>query len=235
MRLTVDADTYLVLDLDDTLYPEVDFVASGMRAVARRLRTALGEDVFPALWERYRSGRDALSWASAYAAASGVDVRVATMLRWYREHEPDIELGPGVRRFLDEVVAQGAGVGLVTDGRSVTQRNKIAALGLEPYLDDVVISEEIGSEKPDPRNYRVFEERRPARRFVCIGDNTTKDFVVPARLGWRTICVRDRGRHIHRQAQVPDPRPDHLISSFEDIEVIAAGAAGAASTAGTAT
>ncbi|WP_408899656.1 HAD family hydrolase [Nocardioides sp. R1-1] len=234
MRLPVGPDTQLVLDLDDTLYPEIDFVASGFRAVARALgerAPSVGPGLLPAMWERYQAGQNAFAWAAEHLAAHGVHVSVAAMLRCYRTHDPDIAPGPGVRRFLDDVVALGAGVSLLTDGRSITQRNKVRALGLTRYLTDLVISEEVGVGKPDARSYRLLEERHPGKRFVCIADNTAKDFVVPARLGWRSVCLRDTGRHIHPQHPHPDPRPDHVVDSFEEIVVVAAGPTAAAAEA----
>jgi putative hydrolase of the HAD superfamily len=90
-------------------------------------------------------------------------------------------------------------MGILTDGRSLTQRNKIAALGLEAWINDIVISEEFGSAKPDERNYRHFEQRFPTAQYVYVGNDVAKDFIAPNRLGWLTVCVRDNGGHIHPQ------------------------------------
>lgn len=220
MQLTLGPDDYVVLDLDDTLYAEVDFVRSGFRAVAAHLEPVVGTNLFAPMWQLYLEGANAFAWATGQAARVGSDVDLAELLRCYREHSPQITLGPGVRRFLDLAKACGSGIGVVTDGRSLTQRNKIDALGLSDLLDDVVISEELGSEKPDPRNFAVFTDAHPLKRFVFFGDNTTKDFVVPAALGWTTVCVLDSGRHIHPQHADPDPRPDHLIRCFDEVDVI---------------
>jgi putative hydrolase of the HAD superfamily len=81
----------------------------------------------------------------------------------------------------------------------LTQRNKIRALGLDAWIDSVVISEEFGSAKPDERNYRHFEEQFSGERFVYVGNDVTKDFIAPNRLGWQTVCVLDDGLHIHPQ------------------------------------
>ncbi len=46
-------------------------------------------------------------------------------------------------------------LGMITDGRSITQRNKYRALELDRFIDDndLVISEEFGSEKPSEKNF----------------------------------------------------------------------------------
>lgn len=218
MHLQLAPESYVVVDLDDTLYFEADFVRSGLRSIARQLSPSLGVDLFDPMWSLFSTGGDAFGWVVAsYGEAAGLTVD--DLLWRYRTHEPRIELAAGVRRFLDRLAQLGIPLGLITDGRSVTQRNKLRALGIEDRFTDVVISEEFGSEKPDPRNFLVFEERYPGRRFHFFGDNTAKDFVVPAQLGWETYCLVDAGQHVHRQDHEAQPRPDRLLTSFEQLEV----------------
>lgn len=93
-------------------------------------------------------------------------------------------------------------MGLITDGRSIQQRAKIKALGLNKYLSNIVISEEIGSDKPNLKNYQIFEEKYAEKKFkfLYIGDNLKKDFVTPNKLGWYTICLMDKdGLNVHSQ------------------------------------
>ena len=110
-------------------------------------------------------------------------------------------------------------MGIITDGRSVTQRNKIEALGLEDTFDDIIISEEFGSSKPSEENYLYFEKKYGNSNFTYIGDNTVKDFVTPNSLGWNTLCLLDDGNNIHKQNL--DLNPDYLakknFSSFKEL------------------
>jgi putative hydrolase of the HAD superfamily len=50
---------------------------------------------------------------------------------------------------------RGLRVGLLTNGPSELQRRKLAATGIEPELDAIAISEEIGAAKPDPRAFSI--------------------------------------------------------------------------------
>lgn len=95
-------------------------------------------------------------------------------------------------------------IGLITDGRSLTQRNKIRALGLERFIPDknIVISEEIGSEKPEINNYTHFIGMNSGHRYFYIGDNPQKDFITPNELGWTTIGLMDNGQNIHTQTSI---------------------------------
>ena len=95
----------------------------------------------------------------------------------------------------------GCILGLISDGRSVQQRNKFNALGLNRWINnnDVVISEEFGSEKPSLANYEYFMKRYPNAEFTYVGDNPKKDFFAPNQLGWNTVCLLDNGENIHKQ------------------------------------
>ena len=141
----------------------------------------------------------------------------------YRTHRPDIHLEEDVVTTLDALKTSGCTMALITDGRSVQQRNKIAALGLNRWIadEDIVVSEEIGSEKPDEANYRRIMNRHPdADRFFYIGDNPKKDFIAPNRLGWTTICLLDNGENIHPQRfddTPPQAQPQYKVGMWKDV------------------
>ena len=119
------------------------------------------------------------------------------------------------------LVAKGCRLGIITDGRTVTQLNKIEALGLHSLIadEDIVISERFGSEKPSPRNYLYFMNKYGAdARYYYIADNTAKDFIAPNRLGWTTVCLKDNGQNIHKQnfSLSDDFLPKYTVEEFGD-------------------
>ena len=65
-----------------------------------------------------------------------------------------------------------------------------------------------------------FESTYPGREFYFFGDNTSKDFIVPASLRWTTVCLKDQGKHIHRQDLSKAPSPDHVILSYSEIDFV---------------
>lgn len=184
----------VVFDLDDTLCPERDFVRSGFQAVADLLGApALG----PQMLEWFDAGeKDAFGRALRESEST---LEKGELSSCYREHVPTLELAPGVRGFMEALREAGHPLGLMTDGRSLTQRNKIKALGIEELLDEILISEEFGSGKPEERNFRHFEQTFPGRPLAYIGDNIAKDFVTPNRLGWLSVCLLNQGWNIHPQ------------------------------------
>ena len=185
----------IVFDLDDTLYKEVSFVESGFNVIASQLGNLSYADEMMSSW---RNGKNAFEQLIVnHSLASSVE----ELLTVYRTHVPTIALDISIVATLDALVENGKILGIITDGRSVTQRNKINALGLHRWFpdDNIIISEEFGSSKPDARNYIFFMSKYPGKTYTYIGDNISKDFVAPKSLGWQTICLKDNGQNIHSQ------------------------------------
>jgi putative hydrolase of the HAD superfamily len=79
--------------------------------------------------------------------------------------------------------------GVVTNNVAAEQRQKIAACGFGPLLDAVLISEEAGVTKPDPRIFGMALDAlgRPAEETVMIGDAWDTDIVGARAAGIRPI------------------------------------------------
>ena len=160
----------ICFDLDDTLYKEIDYLKSAYREIAEYAAghchgcsdpvTVLAHKAYEAMLAAHHEGQNAFEELNKFL---GVDLPIADYLYIYRNHKPKIALSGDVLRTLDALKAGGIRIGLITDGRSVQQRNKIEALGLGRWIEyaDIVISEEFGSEKPAWANYEYFMKRYP--------------------------------------------------------------------------
>ena len=199
----------ICFDLDDTLYKEIDYLKSAYREIAGYAAehchgcsapvSVLAHKAYEVMLAAYREGDNAFEALNRFL---GLNLPASDYLYIYRNHKPKIALSEDVVRMLDTLKVKGVRIGLITDGRSVQQRNKIEALGLSRWMndEDMVISEEFGSEKPALANYTYFMERYPeCHDFTYVGDNLKKDFIAPNTLGWLTVCLKDDGRNIHRQ------------------------------------
>ncbi len=216
----------ICFDLDDTLYKEIDFLKSAYREIA--LHAAQGDQMladraYAEMLQAYKDGGNAFLRLNEWL---GLMTPVADYLAMYRAHRPDIHLEEDVVATLDALKTAGHTIALITDGRSVQQRNKMASLGLNRWIDDgdIVISEEIGSEKPAEANYRRVMEHHPeAERFVYVGDNPAKDFIAPNRLGWTTVCLLDNGENIHPQRLDDAPplaQPQYKVATWEAVRTV---------------
>lgn len=196
--------TLVAFDLDDTLYKEMDYVASGYRTVAKALADATGADareLFALISANRPLGFEAA--LEALAGTSGVEnFTVDSMVEIYRAHKPDIALFPGVAATLADLKERGAALALITDGSTRHQRAKINALGLDRFFapDAILISEETGGDKRTDVPWEIAEKRFGAQRNIYVGDNLSKDFRLPNRRGWTTVMMRDTdGRNVFPQ------------------------------------
>lgn len=187
-----------VFDLDDTLYKEIDFLYSAYQEIAKWIELKFArKDVYPFMLETYKAKLDTFSFL---IETYDLPLTKTDLLTIYRSHLPNIRLDSDTKKVLD-TLKQNCRLGMITDGRSITQRNKFRMLGLDSYIknEDLIISEEFGSEKPSERNYLFFMDKYPNADFVYVGDNLRKDFITPKKFDWEAICLLDDGRNIHPQ------------------------------------
>ncbi len=204
----------VVFDLDDTLYPEMEYVRSAYRAIARYHGQGLLKRMLEAPTPR--------------AAFDSTGIDIDKVLDIYRNHMPDIKLPWQSLYVLARLSNMGCQLGLVTDGRSVTQRNKIRSLGLCRFMrhDLIMISEEIGSEKISGVAMSEIMRLTPGEvGYIYVGDNPAKDFLAGRRLGWTTVCLMNggRGENLFSQniGQIPDEyKPDFVVDSLLELEKI---------------
>ena len=101
--------------------------------------------------------------------------------------------------FLEKILSHNIDFSIITDGRSISQRNKIKALGLYDLVKNIIISEETGFEKPHLNNFKILNRIYSNKKLIYIADNTSKDFLAPNSLNWDTICIKNNGQNIHPQ------------------------------------
>lgn len=80
-------------------------------------------------------------------------------------------------------------IGVLTNGFNEVQYRKLINSGLDRYIQRVVISDEIGVQKPDARLFRYAEIETGAttETAIMIGDNPRNDIRGALDAGWRAI------------------------------------------------
>jgi len=210
------AERALVFDLDDTLYPERQYVRGGYRVIADVLRGQYRtQDRYEDwLWERFRAGKasgafDALSKRFDLELS---EKQIADLVATYRGHRPTLQARDGMTELLGAAGRQ-ARLGLLSDGFLPAQQYKLEALRLRPAFDQVVFTEQLGRAfwKPAPEGFQLMTELLGVEHEACtyIADNLAKDFVAPNRLGWRTVLLRCDDQ-VHRDNTAPDGGGPHV-------------------------
>lgn len=185
---------YIIFDLDDTLMYEIDFLKSAFKEIADFIDKKNQEELFKLMLIKYHEGENVFD----FLINNYTNFSKEQLLQMYRNHFPNVSLNEGADDLLKKIKSKGYKLGLITDGRSVTQRNKLKALKIEDLFDKIIVSEEFGSTKPDERNFKIFLEN-DIEEYYYIADNTKKDFVTPNKLGWTSICLLNQGNNIHTQ------------------------------------
>lgn len=138
---------------------------------------------------------DAAYWKaflSTIQLAEGVD----ELILWCREHEVKI--------------------GILSDGLTHLQLRKLQALSLFGRFDELVTSEEVGTEKPDPKGFDVLLGKlgTMAKDTWIIGDNLAKDIAVAQARGALGILCK-QGVYSATDQGAQSPLTAHVMNFRE--------------------
>ncbi|MEZ4708176.1 MAG: HAD family hydrolase [Caldilineaceae bacterium] len=129
------------------------------------------------------------------AAEFGIDQTRTAQLKeaFDQTFQHDATLFLGVMEALEFLAGAGVSIGCVTNGRDFFQRNKIEALGIEPFLDAIVTSGGLGIKKPDHRIFHTALQQLGAvpKQTIFCGDSLNADLKPAHELGMTTIWKAD--------------------------------------------
>jgi putative hydrolase of the HAD superfamily len=137
------------------------------------------------------------TWTGALAAQGIDDCALADALaeRFAAErrsrHRVFADVEPALSGLQDQFT-----LGLVTNGASCLQNEKLDHSGLRSFFDVVVVSAEFGTGKPDPSIFRHALSRlgrEPHRQAVMLGDSLVRDVDGALSSGLQAIWVNRLG------------------------------------------
>lgn len=190
----------VVFDLDDTLFPESDYVLSGFKAVASwaenqfKITASKGFDELWAFYQKGVRGDTFNRWLASHSIYS--EEVVSNLIAVYREHTPRIVAFPEVPQLLKGLRVNYR-LGLLSDGYLVAQTKKLSALGLKSLFDVVVFSDKWGRDswKPSTRPFLEVLNQLHVKgaSAVYVADNPLKDFIGAREVGMMTVRVKRMG------------------------------------------
>ena len=213
----------LVFDLDDTLYPESEFVASGYRAVARHVARQYGccdRDVFRAMMSAFATyGRECvLPTLNRQFLAEKVEL--SELVEVYRAHTPQIGLFAGYGDLLSNL-RESYRLGIITDGLPEVQKRKVQALKLGDKVDHIVYTWEHGKEmqKPHPHSflYMMGLLGSEPSTSLFIGDNLEKDLQGAHGAGMKYVQVQACGKKGRTSGRVNADEAEYVVESLHQL------------------
>ena len=215
----------VVFDLDDTLYMENEFVEYGLKNAANVAETVYGivnanEKIRSLYQESKVNVFDRLVNAEKI---KDKEIAVAGLVKAYRNCEPkSLRCNPGVLDLLKTLKKKEMHMGIITDGFADVQKSKIKALGIQKYIDEIVITDELGGvqcRKPNPIGFEKMLKMLDVKpqEMVYIGDNPNKDFAIKKYLPIITARV-DVPNGIYRNSEyLYGIKPDIIVKQIGDI------------------
>ena len=189
----------LVFDLDDTLFPEHEFVLSGFQSVSNWLETKYClSGFFDVAWQFFSEGKrhNVFNLTLEELRFEYERDLIQELLRIYRQHQPIISLHEDAKwaiNYFNNLYQMG----IITDGYLLTQQNKVKALGIEPSFNAIVYSDLYGRDswKPSPVPYNQIMQLLSCKGKECVyvADNPQKDFITANKLGWMTVQICREG------------------------------------------
>lgn len=110
---------------------------------------------------------------------------------------------PGAEELL-QFLSRHYLIGVLTNGFTEVQYRKLAATGINRYIQRMVISDEIGIQKPDIRIFRYAEKETGAKsaEIVMIGDNPDNDIKGAIDAGWKAIYYDRKNKEFNSDSSL---------------------------------
>ncbi len=220
----------LLLDLDDTIF---DFQMQEKVAIAKTLAAA-GIDPTPEAcalysrindehWKRLERGeitREQVLFGrfAQLFRSLGVEADEKKTAHAYMEN-----LGEG-HYFLpgaEEAVislSRKYRLFLVSNGTASVQCRRLASSGIEPFFEEIFISQDVGINKPDKGYFDYCFARIPnfqPEKTLIVGDSLSSDILGGKNAGIATCWVNPT----HKTCD-PDRKPDYEIESITQLEAL---------------
>lgn len=207
----------VLFDLDDTLCDHDTSLRLRLRVAFEDACHGLGEVDLARLVEvavaRSVFGTDHFGDILALAGADAPERVERAVTSYVSDRYRGLELFDEALEVVG-AVRQYARVGMITNGPSEIQRNKIARLRIADVFPFILVSEEVGAWKPDPAIFlRALElgEAEP-HEAVYVGDNPEHDVAGARAAGLVSVWVNRAGR-----AWPGGPPPDYAVGNLREL------------------
>ena len=121
---------------------------------------------------------------------------------------------PHMKFLMKQLKGKSLRLGIISNGKGQFQLDAIQALGIEPYMDVILISEWEGMKKPDPNLFNKGLARLGVHpeEAMYVGDHPDNDIKGARAAGIKTVWKRD--------AEWSSAEADYIIEGLAEIATI---------------
>lgn len=112
----------------------------------------------------------------------------------YSKNQNNIKISDTIKNMLDFCCDNSINIGIITNGLTKHQKNKIKSLGLYKWIEDknIFISEDVGFAKPDKSIFKAAEKAFLSKDIYYVGDSFKNDIEGGNSAGWKTVWLNKR-------------------------------------------
>ncbi|MHA1669197.1 MAG: TIGR02253 family HAD-type hydrolase [Promethearchaeota archaeon] len=146
----------------------------------------------------------------------------AAVMAYHKEKIDSIILYDDVEPCLKKLKKIGIKSVIISDGLPIKQYEKILRLKIDKLVDSIVISDEIGIRKPNPKLFSYYLKKFDVKgaETIYIGDNIRKDILPAKENNIHSIFIHRRGKYdtINTGLKITDYlKPDYEIYNLSEI------------------
>lgn len=220
----------ILLDVDGTLLDfkraeklgmEIVLKTYGFEPTAKRLK--LYHDINEGLWAAFERGevtKDRLLWErfELFFTQLGKDINGHEVERLYRQQLDQSAFLIDGALDICSYLKERYDLYVVTNGTSSTQYKRLKASGLEEYMNDIFVSEDAGSQKPQKEYFDYCFARIPnacPERMLLVGDSLQSDIKGGLRAGTCTCWYNPDSLPVSNAI-----KPDYEIRHLSELKEI---------------
>ncbi|WP_051291629.1 HAD family hydrolase [Fictibacillus gelatini] len=217
----------VIFDLDDTLISEKKYIESGYRHISKLLSIRLDKDEIELnelLTELFnQSPTNVFNRLLDKLGISYTKNEILELVEEYRNHFPSIDFFDDVSPCLKVLKEKGLKLGIITDGYTNAQRQKLKAIKAFDYFDEIIITDELGREfwKPHPKAFEIIKDKLCVEfnEMIYVGDNPEKDFYIGNLYPIKTIRIFREGIYKNK-SYLKGIRENHLLYNLIELTLI---------------
>ncbi len=202
----------IIFDVDDTLYNMMDPFEGAFRKLFKErhrdtdlqklfvLSRKYSDEVFEATVNGTMSMEEMYIYRIQQSCKDlGIKMtneEALTFQGYYETNQGKIQMPETMQNILTMLKREEYTLGVITNGPSRHQRNKIEALGVTKWIpmEHIFISGDLDVAKPDPEIYRTVVRKMGGSpdEYLYIGDSFENDIVASKAAGWKAIWINRR-------------------------------------------